>query len=451
MKIVIVGDGKVGFALADQLSKEGHAITVIDSNLDNLKNLMDVLDVLVVHGNGASLDVQREAGVDKSDLLIGATSSDELNILACLVAKKIGAGQTIARVKNPEYSEQLHFIKDELGLSMAVNPDLTAATEIARCLRFPNALNIDFFAKGRIELLEFTIPEGNMLDGMQLLSIYTTLKTRVLVCAVQRGDDVFIPDGHFTLRAGDNITITSSPLEISLFFKTIGIYQQKIRTVLIVGGGNTSYYLAKQLCDLGMQVKIIESDLARCRTLSEMLPKAIILNGRGNDRELLQSENIEDADALIAASESDEMNLLISLYAQSVKVPKIITKIERTDVLEMYGNISSGIVVSPRQLIATNIIRFVRALSNSAGSSVETLHRIVNDRVEALEFRVNNAKDLVDRKLKDLPIRRGILVAVINRNGHVIIPGGNDVIMEGDSVIIVTTHKNLTDLTDILE
>ncbi|MBQ4047964.1 MAG: Trk system potassium transporter TrkA [Clostridia bacterium] len=451
MKIVIVGDGKVGFALADQLSKEGHAITVIDSNLDHLKNLMDVLDVLVVHGNGASLDVQREAGVDKSDLLIGATSSDELNILACLVAKKIGAGQTIARVKNPEYSEQLHFIKDELGLSMAVNPDLTAATEIARCLRFPNALNIDFFAKGRIELLEFTIPEGNMLDGMQLLSIYTTLKTRVLVCAVQRGDDVFIPDGHFTLRAGDNVTITSSPLEISLFFKTIGIYQQKIRTVLIVGGGNTSYYLAKQLCDLGMQVKIIESDLARCRTLSEMLPKAIILNGRGNDRELLQSENIEDADALIAASESDEMNLLISLYAQSVKVPKIITKIERTDVLEMYGNISSGIVVSPRQLIATNIIRFVRALSNSAGSSVETLHRIVNDRVEALEFRVNNAKELVDRKLKDLPIRRGILVAVINRNGHVIIPGGNDVIMEGDSVIIVTTHKNLTDLTDILE
>lgn len=451
MKIVIVGDGKVGFALADQLSKEGHAITVIDSNLDNLKNLMDVLDVLVVHGNGASLDVQREAGVDKSDLLIGATSSDELNILACLVARKIGAGQTIARVKNPEYSEQLHFIKDELGLSMTVNPDLTAATEIARCLRFPNALNIDFFAKGRIELLEFTIPEGNMLDGMQLLSIYTTLKTRVLVCAVQRGDDVFIPDGHFTLHAGDNITITSSPLEISLFFKTIGIYQQKIRTVLIVGGGNTSYYLAKQLCDLGMQVKIIESDLARCRTLSEMLPKAIILNGRGNDRELLQSENIEDADALIAASESDEMNLLISLYAQSVKVPKIITKIERTDVLEMYGNISSGIVVSPRQLIATNIIRFVRALSNSAGSSVETLHRIVNDRVEALEFRVNNAKDLVDRKLKDLPIRRGILVAVINRNGHLIIPGGNDVIMEGDSVIIVTTHKNLTDLTDILE
>ncbi len=451
MKIVIVGDGKVGFALADQLSKEGHAITVIDSNLDNLKNLMDVLDVLVVHGNGACLDVQREAGVDKSDLLIGATSSDELNILACLVARKIGAGQTIARVKNPEYSEQLHFIKDELGLSMTVNPDLTAATEIARCLRFPNALNIDFFAKGRIELLEFTIPEGNMLDGMQLLSIYTTLKTRVLVCAVQRGDDVFIPDGHFTLRVGDNVTITSSPLEISIFFKTIGIYQQKIRTVLIVGGGNTSYYLAKQLCDLGMQVKIIESDLARCRTLSEMLPKAIILNGRGNDRELLQSENIEDADALIAASESDEMNLLISLYAQSVKVPKIITKIERTDVLEMYGNISSGIVVSPRQLIATNIIRFVRALSNSAGSSVETLHRIVNDRVEALEFRVNNAKDLVDRKLKDLPIRRGILVAVINRNGHVIIPGGNDVIMEGDSVIIVTTHKNLTDLTDILE
>ncbi|MBR5519956.1 MAG: NAD-binding protein, partial [Clostridia bacterium] len=200
-----------------------------------------------------------------------------------------------------------------------------------------------------------------------------------------------------------------------------------------------------------MQVKLIEPDLARCRTLSEMLPKAIILNGRGNDRELLQSENIEDADALIAATDSDEMNLLISLYAQSVQVPKIITKVERTDILEMYGNIGTGLVVSPRQLIATNIIRFVRAISNSAGSNVETLHRIVNDQVEALEFRVRNATAIVDRKLKDLPIRRGILVAVINRGGHVIIPGGNDVILEGDSVIIVTKHQTLTDLTDILE
>ncbi len=451
MKIVIVGDGKVGFALADQLSRENNDITVIDSNLDNLKNLMDVLDVLVIHGNGASLSVQKEAGVDKADLLIAATSSDELNILACLVAKKIGAGQTIARVRNPEYSEQLIFMKDELGLSMAVNPEQAAATEMSRRLRFPNALNIDFFAKGRIELVEFCIPDGNMLDGMALMSIYTQLKIRVLICAVQRGGDVYIPDGSFVLQSGDHVTITSSPLEINLFFKTVGIYQQKIRSVLIVGGGRMSYYLAKQLCDMGMQVKIIEPDAARCRTLSEMLPKAIILHGRGNDRELLQGENIDGTDALVAASDSDEMNLLISIYAKTKQVPKIITKVERMDIVEMYGNIGAGAIVSPRQLIANDIIRFVRALSNSAGSSVETLHRIVNGRVEALEFRVRNAPALTGRQLKDLPIRRGILIAVIHRGGRIIIPGGGDTLCEGDGVVVITTMQNLSDLSDILQ
>ena len=284
MKIVIVGDGKVGFALAEQLSRENHDITVIDSNLDNLKNLMDVLDVLVIHGNGASLAVQKEAGVDKADLLIAATSGDELNILACLVAKKLGAGQTIARIRNPEYADQLITMKDELGLSMTVNPELAAATEMSRRLRFPSALNIDFFAKGRIELVEFRIPDGSVLDGMALMSIYTQFKIRVLICAVQRGEEIFIPDGSFQLQTGDHVTITSSPLEISLFFKAIGIYQQKIRSVFIIGGGRTSYYLAKQLCEMGMEVKILEADPARCRTLSDMLPQAIVLNGRANDR-----------------------------------------------------------------------------------------------------------------------------------------------------------------------
>ena len=257
MKIVIVGDGKVGFALAEQLSRENHDITVIDSNLDNLKNLMDVLDVLVIHGNGASLAVQKEAGVDKADLLIAATSGDELNILACLVAKKLGAGQTIARIRNPEYADQLITMKDELGLSMTVNPELAAATEMSRRLRFPSALNIDFFAKGRIELVEFRIPDGSVLDGMALMSIYTQFKIRVLICAVQRGEEIFIPDGSFQLQTGDHVTITSSPLEISLFFKAIGIYQQKIRSVFIIGGGRTSYYLAKQLCEMGMEVNIL--------------------------------------------------------------------------------------------------------------------------------------------------------------------------------------------------
>lgn len=451
MKIVIVGDGKVGFALAEHLSKEKHDITVIDSNLDNLKNLMDILDVLVVHGNGASLSIQKEAGVDKADLLIAATSSDEVNILACMVAKKIGAHKTIARVRSPEYSEQLIFMKDELGLSMVVNPEQAAATEMSRRLRFPSALNIDYFAKGRIELVEFCVQKGNMLDGMMLMQIYTQLHIKVLVCAVQRGDDVYIPDGSFVLRDGDHVTITSSPLEINLFFKTVGIYQQKVRSVLIVGGGRTSYYLAKQLGEMGMEVKIIESDPVRCRTLAEMLPNAIILNGRGNDRELLQDENIDGTDALVAAGDSDEMNLLISMYARTRQVPKILTKVERTDIIEMYGNIGAGTIVSPRQLIANDIIRFVRALSNSTGSTVETLHRIVNGRVEALEFKVHNAPDLVGRKLKELPIRHGILIAVIQRAGQVIIPNGSAELCEGDSVVIVTTEQNLSDLSDILK
>ena len=450
MKIVIVGDGKVGFALAEQLSRENHDITVIDSNLDNLKNLMDVLDVLVIHGNGASLAVQKEAGVDKADLLIAATSGDELNILACLVAKKLGAGQTIARIRNPEYADQLITMKDELGLSMTVNPELAAATEMSRRLRFPSALNIDFFAKGRIELVEFRIPDGSVLDGMALMSIYTQFKIRVLICAVQRGEEIFIPDGSFQLQTGDHVTITSSPLEISLFFKAIGIYQQKIRSVFIIGGGRTSYYLAKQLCEMGMEVKILEADPARCRTLSDILPQAIVLNGRANDRELLQSENIEDTDALVAAYDSDEMNLLISIFGNTKQIPKILTKVERTDILGMYGNICAGTIVSPRQLIANDIIRFVRALSNSTGSSVETLHRIVNGRVEALEFRVRAKAGLTGIPLKDLPIRRGILIAVIHRGGRVIIPGGSDMLCEGDSVVLITMEQNLSDLSDIL-
>lgn len=451
MNIAIVGDGKVGFALTEQLSKENHNIVVIDSNLENLKNVQDVLDVLIIHGNGASMAVQREAGVDKADLLIAATSSDELNILACLVAKRIGAKQTIARVRNPEYADQLQEMKDDLGLSMSINPELAAATEIARRLRFPSALNIDVFAKGRIELVEFRIPPENVLAGMKLSELNQRLKVNVLICAVQRGEATDIPSGNFELETGDRVTLTASPVEIAMFFKNTGIYQQKIRSVIMIGGGRTTFYLARQLCDMGMEVKILEEDNARCRTLSEALPKAVVLNAKSNDRELLQDENIEGADALLALTDSDERNIFISIYARAKKVPKVITKLERMDNVEVLGYLGLESVVSPRQLTANSIVRYVRAMANTKGSSIVTLHRIVNDKAEALEFHVRSASELTGRNLAELPIKSGILVAVINRGGKIIIPRGSDTIEEGDDVIVITARRSLLDLEDILD
>ncbi len=451
MKIVIVGDGKVGQALTGRLAEEGHDLVVIDSSPEALRTSVEVHDVMGISGNGASYAVQKEAGVEDADLLIAATSGDELNLLCCMVANKIGARHTIARVRNPDYADQLVMMKEEFGLSMAINPELAAATEIARMLRFPSALKLDSFARGMVELVEIKVKEGSPLLGQALFSLSSHLGIRILICAVKRGDEVYIPTGSFVLQQGDKITLTANPAQLDSLFRKLGIYRHKIHRVMVVGGGRIAYYLAKQLLKLGMSVKIIEKDAARCEQLSEALPKAQVILGDGSDRELLEEEDIDNMDALVAVTGMDEENIIISMYAGTLKLPKVVTKINRMSFQEILDSAGIESVISPKGITVNQIVRYVRAMQNSQGSNVETLHRIVGGRVEALEFSAGYCPGLTGIPLKDLRTRKNLLIACIIRGRQTIYPGGNDAIEEGDSVVVVTTEHQLKDLRDILD
>lgn len=451
MKIVIVGDGKVGQALTGRLAEEGHDLVVIDSSPEALRTSVEVHDVMGISGNGASYAVQKEAGVEDADLLIAATSGDELNLLCCMVANKIGARHTIARVRNPDYADQLVMMKEEFGLSMAINPELAAATEIARMLRFPSALKLDSFARGMVELVEIKVKEDSPLLGQALFSLSSHLGIRILICAIKRGDEVYIPTGSFVLQQGDKITLTANPAQLDSLFRKLGIYRHKIHRVMVVGGGRIAYYLAKQLLKLGMSVKIIEKDAARCEQLSEALPKAQVILGDGSDRELLEEEDIDNMDALVAVTGMDEENIIISMYAGTLKLPKVVTKINRMSFQEILDSAGIESVISPKGITVNQIVRYVRAMQNSQGSNVETLHRIVGGRVEALEFSAGYCPGLTGIPLKDLRTRKNLLIACIIRGRQTIYPGGNDAIEEGDSVVVVTTEHQLKDLRDILE
>ena len=453
MKIVVVGDGKVGQALTGQLAEEGHDVVVIDSSPKALRTSVEIHDVMGVNGNGASYAVQKEAGVGEADLLIAATSGDELNLLCCMLAKKLGARHTIARVRNPDYADQLVLMKEELGLSMTVNPELAAAREIARMLRFPSALKLDSFARGQVELVEIKVKADSPLLGQALYALSSRLGIRILICAVRRGEEVYIPTGDFVLQEGDKITITASPSELDSLFRKLGIYRHKIHRVMVVGGGRIAYYLAKQLLRLGMSVKIIEQDAARCEQLSEALPKAHIILGDGTERELLEEEGIADMDALVAVTGMDEENIIISMYAGTLGLAKVVTKINRMSFQEILDGAGIESVITPKGITVNQIIRYVRAMDNSKGSNVETLHRIVGGRVEALEFNVakNCQGELTGIPLKDLRTRKDLLIACIIRGQQIIYPGGNDTIEERDNVIVVTTGHQLQDLSDILE
>lgn len=453
LKIVIVGDGKVGSALTKRLSKEGHDLTVIDSSTEALQNAMNVTDIMTINGNGASMAVLLEADVDKADLLIAATSTDEMNLLCCLTAKKLGAKHTIARIRNPEYSDQLFLMQKELGLSMVVNPEQSAAREISRILRFPSALKIESFAKGRVEIIEIKINEGNPLDSMPIWTIQQKYSVKLLICAVQRGEEVYIPGGDFVLRAGDKINLAALPADAARFFKAIGIFKQRIKTVMIVGGGKISYYLAKMLDGTGMKVKIIEIDEARCRYLADALPNADIIHGDGTDQDLLIEEGIENTDAFVAITDNDEENIIVSMFASKKNVEKTIIKINRMSLIEILGDIVGvDSVVSPKYLTTDRILRYVRAMQNSyAISSIETLHKMVNNKVEALEFIVrDDIPGITGKRLMDLKIRENTLIGCITRQGRVIIPNGETTIERDDSVIIVTANERLNNLADIL-
>ncbi len=452
MKIIVIGDGKLGSTLTERLSAEGHDITVIDHRSSVINRTTTIHDVIGIQGNGASYDVQMEAGVPRSDLVIAATSTDELNILCCIIARKLGAKSTVARVRSPEYVKQLHMMRDELGLSMVVNPEREAAREIARNLRYPSALNIDLFARGRVELVELRINKDSPFANKTLSQLGSLYRERFLVCAVNRENEVYIPTGNFVLHEGDRIHVTASPANIAALFTSLGIIQQKVRRVMILGGGRIAMYLAAELTEMGVQVTILEKEPERCRILSEYLPKATIINGDGTDQELLEEESMQDMDAFIALTGLDEQNIIMSMYAVSRGVGKVLTKIDHILFPEVFANTGIESVVSPIRSAANQIIRFVRAMQNSLSSSnIETLHMLVGNRVEALEFLIKQKAPYVDVPLRKLAIKENILIACILRAGNTIIPGGNDVIRLEDRVIVVAKNDNIRDMKDILK
>lgn len=450
MKIVIVGDGKVGFALTTQLAKEGHDVVVIDSNKVVLAEAQQSLDINVVQGNGATIKCQNQAGVDTSDLLIAATSADETNLLCCITAHKLGCAHTIARVRDPDYFSQLYDWKEELGLSMMINPELATASEIVRLLQYPSFLRRDSFAKGRVEIVEIELAEDSPLDGCRLTEFGKKVKVQVLVCAVQRGNQVFIPDGSFQLKQGDRLHVTAPTDNLAKLIRSLGVTQRKIRDVMIIGGSRIAYYLASDLVKSGVSVKLIEKDPTRCQHLAVILPKATIINADGSDRNILDTEGIAQTDAVVTLTDFDEENMIISMYANYLGVYKVITKINRTEFNEVLNGKGTGSLVSPKELSCNDILRYVRAMSNRTGGSVTTLHRLVEDQVEALEFQVGRGLPFLGQPLMKLRLKPGTLLACIHRRGRAIIPSGSDTIEPGDSVIVVSTaDRAIQDLRDI--
>ena len=450
MKIILVGGGAVGGAICAQLVDEGHDVTVVDTSLASLNEISNTCDVFCVAGNGAEVSVLRKAGAEKADLLIAVTSGDEINILCCSAAKKLGTAHTVARVRNPEYTELMHLMKGEMNLSMTINPELAAAKEIYRFLRFPYAAKIDTFCRGRVEVAEFVVTPESMLCGMTLNDLRAKLNLRFLVCSVLRDGEAHIPSGHFGLAAGDTVCVTAAEDEMAAFFKAIKAYKRPVRDVLIVGGSRTAYYLEGLLQRSKISSTVIDRDEARCREFAEQFSCTVICND-GTKQELLLEEGIETTDAFLALSDVDEENAIISMYAKTKNVPKIATVIRSMSYADLFKNVGLENIVSPKLSTAGYILRYVRSMANVRGSEIESLHTFMDGRVEALEFLIKDEiAGITDIPLKQLRPRAGILIACIVRRDRVIIPSGNDEIQTGDTVIVVTTGGQLKGMRDIV-
>jgi trk system potassium uptake protein TrkA len=450
MKIILVGCGKVGTALAHQLSEEGHNITVIDTRKERVEHLVQTYDVLGLVGNGASIGMLSDAGIEEADVFIAVTESDELNLLCCMFAKKAGHCHAIARVRNPSYSHELEFIKQQIGISAIINPEMAAAKEISRLLRFPGAAKIDTFAEGRVRLIKFVLTPEQGINGMSLQHIRTVLKCDVLICAVEREGNVVIPDGKFTLHNGDVVTFLATQDKAREFFTKIHLAVRPVHNAMLVGGGAIGYYLAKELIANKIQVRIVERSPERCDTLTEMLPEAQILCGDGSNRELLMSEGLPTCEAFVALTNIDEENVLLTLFAKKHSRAKLVTKVNRLEFDDILGGLELGSTIYPKYMTCDYIVQYVRALQNEAGSNVKTLYRILDDRVEALEFTVHEESAATRAPLSELRLKPNQLVCCITRGDEIIIPRGSDQIRVGDSVIVVTLEHGLHDVRGIV-
>ena len=447
LKIIIVG---CGANLADQLSKEGHDITVIDKKAEKIQDITNIYDVMGLVGNGASYSTQMEAGIEETDLIIAVTDSDELNLLCCTVAKRVGKCAAIARVRTPDYSEETGYLREQLGLALIINPELEAAREVARILYLPTALEVNSFAHGQAELVKFKVPEGNLLNGLSLAYLGKNITNDILICAVERNGEVYMPNGDFVLHSGDVVSFVSERHIARDFLKQIGLATRQVKDTMIIGASKAAYYLAKELLNMGISVKIIEKEKENCESLSVKLPKAIIINGDGTDPDILKEEGIETVQSFIPLTGIDEENIMLTLYAKQVSKAKVVTKINRVNYKQVINNLDLGSLVYPKYITSEAIIAYVRAKKNSMGSNIETLYHMFDSRVEAIEFIVEENSKVSGVPIKDLKLKKDVLISFINHNGHIIIPTGNDEIEDGDTVMIVTKNTGFTGIDDIV-
>lgn len=450
LNILVIGCGKVGHTLVDQLCEEGHDVTVIDKNPVRIQDMTNLYDVMGVCGNGASFSVQKEAGIKDADLVIAVTGSDELNLLCCTVAKQITECSAIARVRTPDYNDDIGYLREKLGLARIINPELEAAKEVARILYLPGALEVNSFAHDQAEIVRFKLPNGNILDRVKIMDITKYIKHNILICAVKRGEEVYIPSGNFELLGGDIVSFIGTRKNCVRFFKEIGFDTHRVNDTLIVGGGKAAFYLADQLLRAGIAVKIIENDVKRCEELSTLLPSAIIINGDGTNEALLREEGLETAESFVPLTGIDEENIMLTLHAKQVSNAKVITKVNRITFKSVLSQLDLGSVIYPKFITSEKILAYVRAKQASKDSNIETLYHMLDGRIEAIEFHVDEESAVTNKTLLELQLKDNLLVSFISRKGRIFIPTGQDMIQVGDEVMIVTTHSGFNDLTDIL-
>lgn len=451
MKIIIVGCGKIGKSMIASLTAEGHDLTIVDRNSQTLNETADAFDVIGVCGNAVDCDTLMEAGVQNADLLVSLTDSDEVNMLTCHLARNLGAKHSVARIRHPEYNDDgLAFLRQHLNISISINPELLIAEEINNILQLPSAVKVERFSRRNIEMVEIKLPKGSALDGLNLIKMRDKYKANYLICTVQRNNEVFIPDGRFELQAGDRIGLVAEHGETKKLLDMLGLLRKQAKSVMILGGGKPSYYLAKKLIALGVDVKIIEKKLETCEFLASEIPEAVIINGDGAQQELLLEEGIANMDAFVSLTGMDEQNIMLSIFASMQNVPKVVAKINRDELLTMAEKLGVETIVSPSQLSTNIIVRYARALKNTKGSNVETLYKLLDGKAEALEFKVAEDSKVIGIPFKEIKLKQNILIAGITRDTQIIIPSGNDMILEGDRVIVISADQRLNDLEDIL-
>ncbi|WP_294375402.1 Trk system potassium transporter TrkA [uncultured Clostridium sp.] len=448
MNIIIVGAGKVGYAIAKNLSDEADNVTIIDNKMYALERINNNLDVMCVKGNCTSLKVLNEAGIDKADLLITVTNSDELNMLCSLAGKKLGAKHTVARVRNPGYDEDITLLTEAVGIDLVINPEKAAAVEISKLIKYPSVCSIDNFAHGKVNMIGFDISEDTGLVG-KMISELTYLRGNILFCGIERNGEMIIPKGDYVFQKSDRAYVIGEHRNIQDMFKRFGKYRKKVRSSMIIGGGKISYYLAKIINEAGVHCKVIENDLSKCEELTELLPNSVIINGDGLDQELLLSESLEEVDSFITLTGRDEDNLIAALFASKNKVKNIITKITRDNYNEIAKTIGINSTINPKLVTANKIIKYVRTIKNMKKCPIENVYKICNEKAEAIEFIVKESTEYINVKLKNLNFRHDSLIATIVRNGETIIPSGDDVLKPRDRVVVVTKNGNLLSLSGI--